>query len=209
MKQKISFCCLLLIISNCTGYAQIHKSDKLKPRWIYNTPDYENDTYKLIKIYTETSSNLDGARMQAKKDLVSFVEKEESVKVTESYDYESSQENNNNTINVNEQDFYKIKIESGIKSRLLVYEKIDEYYEDEYKDGRHYFKLWSFFAVNKSGQKPVFDDFKYSSTYGVRGLVRSIIPGWGQIYKGSTTKGVIWSRGSCYWWNCGLRKYSF
>ena len=67
----------------------------------------------------------------------------------------------------------------------------DEYWECvRYPDGALRYHCYMLFGVADTAQ-PEFDRLRFTRKYGARGLWRSlIIPGWGQMYKGSTAKGL-------------------
>lgn len=68
---------------------------------------------------------------------------------------------------------------------------VDEYWEYiSYPEGTNGYEYYALFAVSRQASTPVFDDVSFSTHYGMKGFARSLIPGWGQIYKGSTTKGL-------------------
>ena len=68
--------------------------------------------------------------------------------------------------------------------------RYDEYWECRSDpDGMRY-HCYMLFGVADTAQ-PDFDRLSFTRKYGARGLWRSmIIPGWGQLYKGSTVKGL-------------------
>jgi hypothetical protein len=75
----------------------------------------------------------------------------------------------------------------GSEQKLYINE-VSEYWK--YRHG-HYL-LTTLYAKSELGQTPLFDNVVLTDRYGARGFFRSlIIPGWGQLYKGSTAKGSI------------------
>ncbi|MBP5770533.1 MAG: hypothetical protein J6W75_04140 [Bacteroidaceae bacterium] len=63
---------------------------------------------------------------------------------------------------------------------------VDEYWERSTGGEYTYYAL---FAVSDRGDQTVFDRFDVSRTYGTAPIFMSIIPGVGQLYKGSEVKG--------------------
>jgi len=60
---------------------------------------------------------------------------------------------------------------------------------DVYQEGRN---CWVLFEVAFDPSRAKFDKIEFTTKYGAHGLWRSmIIPGWGQMHKGSTVKGVV------------------
>lgn len=167
------------------------KSDHLKPQWISRTPQPTNSTYVFKVVFTDSAEELEGARMASLKELTKNVERDEQVKVSETYNYQSEQ-NSRNGKDLSNQDseIYAMKIESEGKILELNYLKIDEYWEQVYENGRVSFKLYTLYAVARKEVRPYFDDVSLTKYYGMQGFARSLVPGWGQMYKGSMTKGL-------------------
>lgn len=66
---------------------------------------------------------------------------------------------------------------------------VDEYWEEH--NGQYICHVLYTVADHNHPQTGSYDDrISLTSSYGARGLIRSIIPGWGQIYKGSVAKGT-------------------
>jgi hypothetical protein len=64
--------------------------------------------------------------------------------------------------------------------------KVSEYYE--YVRGRYL--LWELYEVSSGKEfKAIIPE--YTTRYGASALWRSIVPGWGQFYKGKTGKGIM------------------
>lgn len=78
-------------------------------------------------------------------------------------------------------------------SPMTFYAKlVDQYVSyDDNADMSFDYTLYQLFAVSTSadGNVPQFDDFSYSRKYNSRALIRSIVPGLGQMYKGQKAKG--------------------
>jgi len=74
------------------------------------------------------------------------------------------------------------------KNITIAYIKVGEYFER--KDGRYH--LWELYEINTA-----FTNFKpnipeYTDRYGLNAAWKSaIVPGWGQLHKGKTVKGII------------------
>lgn len=65
--------------------------------------------------------------------------------------------------------------------------QIDIYWE---KDKSGIYNCWVLFEVANNADKVRFQEVTFTKKYGIRGLVYSLIPGVGQLYKGSTAKGL-------------------
>lgn len=88
---------------------------------------------------------------------------------------------------------YRITFSSP-KPMTFYAKSVDEYVSfDENDDMSYDYTLYQLFAVSSSadGTEPVFDDYSYTRKYNASAVLRSIIPGLGQLYKGQTTKGWV------------------
>ena len=65
--------------------------------------------------------------------------------------------------------------------------QIDIYWE---KDKSGIYNCWVLFEVANNADKVRFQEVTFTKKYGIRGLAYSLIPGVGQLYKGSTAKGL-------------------
>lgn len=52
------------------------------------------------------------------------------------------------------------------------------------------YNCWVLFEVANNADKVRFQEVTFTKKYGIRGLAYSLIPGVGQLYKGSTAKGL-------------------
>lgn len=101
---------------------------------------------------------------------------------------ESKQEYINGVLNEKIKQLNNTIIQSKGDEHTLYSVCIDEYWER--KNGLYY--VTRLYAKSELHGKPIFDEVAYKTDYPpAEGLVRSLIPGWGQIYKGSKTKGCL------------------
>jgi len=71
-------------------------------------------------------------------------------------------------------------------------QRIDEYCEfDDYESNDYSWEMYQLYAIGRPDTEPQFDEFELTRSYNGKALAMSIIPGWGQIYKGQTTKGCV------------------
>lgn len=157
-----------------------------KPKWVGNTPKELNNTYHFIEVVSYGNSISD-ARMEAKQLLAQNEQLRRAVMVSVNTGNRQNVEqqivngnmvetiNNNITIDTNI---------SGQQYRLQAY-PVDEY--NEKTNGQ--IKLYTLFMVGVA-DRVVFDRTYKSTSYGAAPVIMSIIPGVGQMYKGSTVKGV-------------------
>ena len=158
-------------------------SGKIKPQWIKNIPVAQNSSYRFVVTKTQYLSGIDSTRKSSKKELIYQVEKIEKIEIEEILKSESNGVFSNGSIkSMNDKEVYNLQIKIEGKIENLNYIIISEY------DDKDYF--YTLYAVAHSNHVAIFDDVRIKSKYGARGLVRSIIPGWGQMYKGSQIKGL-------------------
>lgn len=166
------------------------KSDDIKPRWMHSVPIPSNNTF-IYTVERSVASNLKEARENCLSSLLQDAGFEKGVTVTSDYkshDEEHSVSVNGHSQDVSESHFIANSVIKG-KEVQLQGMKIDEYWERR-DDGRYY--LTTLFARSQIDKTPDFDNVRLTTKYGMRGLWRSaIIPGWGQLYKGSTLKGGL------------------
>lgn len=183
---------LLFVSINCS-YSQ--KTKDLKPKWISETPQPKNSTYRFHITYIDNAESINGARILSKSELYRLVEKSESIKVIENYNTESHQSTTENNISERTDEIYSIKIISNGDEVNLNYIKLDEYWQESYIGGIRKLEFYTLYAVAKPGVVPLFDDVYFTDKYGISAMARSIIPGWGQLYKGQKLKGACFMGG--------------
>jgi len=191
MKSRLECLLLLsaLVIPNAS-IAQIEKSDKLKPRWMHDNIERSNSSFVYDKI-PSTGVSLKEARDNSLSNLIVEVGLEggQLVKANvESYTNEQHILNNGKKEKSAQE---TIKVEASLEGKpvTLTAKTIDEYWERD-KGGTYH--LHTLYARSQVNVTPKFDNIKLTTNYGVSGLWRSaLVPGWGQLFKGSTLKGAL------------------
>lgn len=187
---------ILIVMLLCTSvvYAQkaVQKSDKLKPRWCmhlteigrfrhYETNEYTYE-YKCIK---SIGPNLNSLKANRKFDLQDGLQQTYKIESNSTAEFTHLNQNGD----YNDTDSYSIIFHMTSSSEKFECLFIDDYWERN-DDGEYI--LYSLYAVSIPGVKPHFDDFKTTTDYPWHsGVVRSLVPGCGQIYKGSKVKGGL------------------
>lgn len=166
------------------------KSDKLKPTWMNgDLPLPSNNTY-MYEVHSAIGSTLDETRNKCYQELVTnsgnlagaFISEDFSSKT------ESKQEYVNGVLNEKIIEFNHTIIHSKGDEHTLYSICIDEYWER--KGGLYY--VTRLYAKSELHGKPIFDEVEYKTDCPpLDGFLRSLVPGWGQIYKGSKTKGGL------------------
>lgn len=188
---KISVLLLIMVAVPFTAFSKI-KSDRVQPAWVKNTPQALNNTYSFKVVSVDNGQDLSSSQLLARAELTRYIKREFNIQTSEEL---TSVSNTNisggNIADYSENETYVLHVKSEDEKVGIYCEKVDEYYEIYTEGGVRIFKLYTLFAVSNVGSNALFDDFRRTTQYGARGLWRSAIcPGWGQMYKGSTAKGL-------------------
>ncbi len=187
MKLRI-FAMAISILAMAIG-CPAQKSTSPRPKWLNNLPTPTNNTFRY-ELHTSVAPSLDGARTKAIDNLISSSGLKNGVVVMS--ETSSNRKLNQHWVNGKLTEIYDVdhntKTDIKSSSQTLYIEKVAEYWER--RGGEYY--LTVAYAKSELGHAPLFDNVSLTRSYGARGLWRSmLIPGWGQIYKGSTVKGCV------------------
>lgn len=168
---------MVLLVGSTTSLAQ-------KPAWISNTPKEQNRTYKFVEVISY-GTTLEAARIEGDKKLAS---NEQLVRaVTVAVDREGVQRVNqifsNGNLNEVVQNVVDVKTSVRGKEFTLQAGRVDEYVTKE----RGLYELHTLYMVAVE-PNPVFDNVYLTTKYGFS--ARALVPGWAQLNKGSTAKGI-------------------
>ncbi|MEG1686191.1 MAG: hypothetical protein RR319_09670, partial [Bacteroides sp.] len=189
---------LILFIALFTGgtfvpfcaYAQeiMSKSESQRPEWLANkTPKPTNTTF-YYQITESEHQNLEDAKHSCLINLSTYIK--QTNHITTDTKSEIKVDNTNEGQRESEKYLFTYTVKGEELS--ITFNKKDEYWEYIlYPNGERIYRCYTLFAVANLPGKVVFDQLTFSRKYGGRGFVRSlIVPGWGQMYKGSTVKGI-------------------
>jgi len=189
MRIKHILLVLLLSVPGITLYAQNHRD--LKPQWMRRLPQAYNDTY-MFQTVNSSNRSLEEARKLNVSNLlsesglktgvvvVSTTKSDESVsQVWQNGHLTETVTNSTNTIN---------EARSG---EMTVYAALVDEYWTRNEQGEY--ELCRLYAKSELGKMPLYDNWEVTTQYyNCSGLWRSaIVPGWGQMYKGSYLKGGL------------------
>lgn len=164
-----------------------------KPKWISNTPKELNYTYKFVKVVADGAS-VESARNSAEDRLASDEQLKEGVAIYRNKkSHEDTYLSRTNKGALQENKLKHITVDlvyQGVEYNLQAY-KVDEYIE-RISGG---YRVYSLYQV-ATCEDPVFDRTYLSSSYGAGAAAMSIIPGLGQMYKGSYLKGGLMMAGT-------------
>lgn len=195
MNRGIIFCALaLLVCCSVPAKAQENRSERLKPTWIKNQPAPSNSTLSYV-LQHDWAQNVEEARKKCLNDLVIGSGMENGMVVVT--DINTTLGNamvweNNKLVEKDTDEFVANSTMKGSEHKLAV-KNVAEYWErDKYTGQIH---LYSLYQRSIGDKEPVFDEVRLTNKYGGGAVARSIIPGWGQIYKGSVGKGIAFMAG--------------
>ena len=182
---KAGFLCLMLLLCVCDiAFSQDYSGSK--PSWVTKgeaslNSKRSNESYFFKAIQSE-GQDLQVLKANGINVLSDYIGKRNQITgtaVTEMYNKSdgSSFESDETFRMVFGNDF-----ETGVFYAIL----IDEYWEHLGGNYRYY----ALYAVSEDGNNPTFDRTEVSRNYGITPAFMSIIPGVGQLYKGSKTKGL-------------------
>lgn len=186
MVRKILTAIFALLIA--VPYAEARdKSDNMKPRWMTSSLPIPKSPGYFILSAQGSGTSLDEARQKSFFALNEELEHKRGLKVRSKIkDKETSERGGNMKVDSE----FTIEIEEDGKYFEVTCRVLDEYWERKdgiYTDTRLY-------AVNdpaKPDKGSQNDTFRKTTSYGAAPVFYSLIPGVGQMYKGSTTKGGI------------------
>ena len=185
----------MLLCVSIAASAQMKSSDKLRPQWMKHPPVPTNLTFTYETVYSEAAT-LDGAREKSLSELISGTGLESGVVAVSNYttDEDLSQTWINGKLSERLDYTAKTQTKAESKAVSLHIKEVAEYWE---RDVYGNYCLTKLYAKSKVNATPVFDDLYLTSKYGGHGLWRSmIVPGWGQMYKGSYAKGGVFLGGT-------------
>ena len=156
----------------------------LKPKWVGNTPKELNSSYKFMEI-TSYGTDIHSARIDALHMLAQ--DKDLRNAVTISVDAEKITKATQKGGDFDMQEDITDEVEIRVKVRGEQYKvqavKVDEYVERS----RGEVRMHTLFMVALQ-DNPTFDRTYVTSSYGVTPALMSVIPGLGQLHKGSKVK---------------------
>lgn len=162
----------------------ISTSEPMRPDWLARrTPTCSNSTF-YYQVTEGEHADLDKAKAACLMNLTTYVKQNNKVEGKTLVDIEKTLSG--------EKENYQMTYTIEGQTINIGFRKADEYWEYiSYPNGDRVYRCYSLYALAQTAQTARLDELTFTRKYGGRGLVRSlIVPGWGQMYKGSTAKGV-------------------
>lgn len=182
---------LLLSVFPAMGQREMTASDRLRPQWMHKLPVPSNLSFVYV-VEKADGRTLEEAREACLLRLADNRQLMNTVHATAERDMEEEVRqrfvNGRLQERIDNRSTVRVKVRGGEVE--LTANRLDEYWEYAPIGGEWRYVCYTFYAVASSGLPPVFDDVTFSTRYGMRSFARSLVPGWGQMYKGSTAKGL-------------------
>ncbi|MEY8723899.1 DUF5683 domain-containing protein [Bacteroides stercorirosoris] len=184
--MKIIFGFLLLCLCGINVQAaQSDKSDKIAPRWKNGNFLKNHDSSYYFKVVQGEGGTLSDACGNAVLTLVGDLASMHGVSVKGTAIEKIKAESRNHVYTENIEHNYTYNLD--FENFRTAFTQIDIYWE---KDRNGLYNCWVLFEVANNADKVRFQEVAFTKKYGARGLLYSLIPGVGQLYKGSTAKGL-------------------
>ncbi|MDR1226065.1 MAG: DUF5683 domain-containing protein [Prevotellaceae bacterium] len=183
-KRLISY---LLLLHSCLLSAQ-----GMQPQWVSNPPIETNATYKFVKVVGMGSSLRDAElacidKLSMDESLIRSVD----ISKVSTLDRITNQQVENGKLSEVTKTENKVRLQIKGQAIQLQAKLVDEHVELVKANGGQQYRVAALYMVALQSS-PVFDHISVRTGYGARGLWRSaIVPGWGQLHKGSTLKGIL------------------
>ncbi len=164
-----------------------------KPRWVGNTPKALNPTYRFVEVTsfgsTERDALIDAQTMLAQNEQIRSAVivsvRTGQLTTTDEVLNEFGQSDNM-------RERTSVEVTSEGKKYRLQANYVDHWVEEKTPQGVRVRSLYQVAVTDR----PQFDTTRLRNRYGAAPIFMSIIPGLGQIYKGSTLKGILMFAGT-------------
>ncbi len=180
--------CLVLSLACQTNLFAKGSSDNIKPQWLTKSlPESISGRYIFVRAHGEGDSLIE-AKQVAFSQMINRLEVTRKVTInTELTIQEHLEMNEHQTNSTYNHDVVMNVIENGRQYQVSCRE-IDDYYE--VRGGVYQVDILYTVATTRGLNGSYDDKIEVTSRYGAAGFL-SIVPGVGQIYKGSTRKGAL------------------
>ncbi len=187
--RKLFLIIFTLISFNSFGQiVGVDVSHKMEPRWLSKPPRSSNPDmqYYVVPVHT---TDLAAASAMSLSRLVEFLPRDWEVTNDDTVGSTSKYNRTNDGLTRDRQDVLSFNINAKGAPAKLNCKRVASYWNIGERGMYHSYYLYQVSAPGKNGP---YDITETTTKYGIHGLWRSlIIPGWGQMHKGSYTKGGI------------------
>lgn len=187
--EKITALIITVMAACCLTMSAAEKSDGMKPRWMTSSlPTPQSHGYIFVSAQGR-GATLDEARQRALVNLTTKLEHERGLRITSTLGVESNATRSGGRRSGTSTQTYTMQCTERDKQITLTTRVIDEYWECS-DGGCTITQLYTVNDQNASGGS-YSDRITLTTRYGAAPVFMSLIPGVGQIYKGSTLKGGL------------------
>ena len=164
-----------------------------KPNWVGNTPMALNSSYRFVEVTsygtTEEAALMNALTMLAQNEQLrsAVIVSVDAGKLTET-DGVMTETGSSDTM----RERTYVNMSSRGKEYRLQASLVDHWVEERNIHGVRMHVLYQVAVWDN----PDFDNTRFSTNYGATPIFMSIIPGLGQVYKGSTVKGILMFAGT-------------
>lgn len=180
---------LLGLIMVIIPFTSISAGSGKKPQWAVKGESYLNNRYSNKPYYFDiiktTGHDLREAKKNIMLELVEAIGRKNHIKGKEKSTIINDEGGEHETARIE----YKGDINNDYKTNIFYTKLVDDYWEYNPSEDEEYLYC-ALYAISLQDQEPAFDNFSSTTSYGVAPVLMSIIPGVGQMYKGSTFKGI-------------------
>lgn len=192
MVRMLALCLLLSAFSSHAVFGQNRLGSK--PSWVTKgeaslNAQRSNESY-YFKAITSEGPDLQTLKSGGVNVLADYVGKRNQITgkaVTEMYN-----KSGGNTLE--EEETFRMVFGNDFETGVFYAVLVDEYWER--LSGGNDYRYYALYAVSEDGNNTVFDHTEVTRSYGMTPVLLSVIPGAGQLYKGSKTKGICMLGGS-------------
>ena len=190
--RKLLILFFLLCMSGLGNLNAQQKSDRLRPRWLTSSLPVANSASYIFLDASGIGNTLEEARQRSFLNLSTKLEHERGIKVNSSMKVNSQAIRQGGEREQKTYQSYQMECVEKGKELVMTTRIVDEYWE---RDSRGYtcYVLCGLHTVtdNKCAGGSYEDEIRLTTSYGAKGFFYSLIPGVGQLYKGSKLKGGL------------------
>ncbi len=182
----ISFAILTITIQPAISQ---RKSSLIPPQWLTKYDNWQDNTAYSLIVAEGKGESLGASKQSTFANMTTRLEAERGLEISSTLDARSTMTRQNSGVNYDAKRVFNVVYKEHGKVIEVRAKVVDEYWV--YNNGE-YLCSTLYAVANDSYSTNSIDDISVTAMYGCRGLWRSaLVPGWGQMYKGSKLKGGL------------------
>lgn len=173
--------CLACAVANTQAAASLQKSDRLEPRWVKHTPKAQNPNiaYRTVQVYVDRLDDMPRASLE---ELANYLPQEWNIRRIEGWQV-PEYANTGSQIHV---------IKEGSPTEVpLRCELVDSYWELVQIGAGKQYRCYVLYQMKRPDSVNPVERVRLTDRYGFGPVALSVIPGAGQMYKGTYLKGGL------------------